>query len=649
MPDLSRIVLVGTSAGNAFMNEILGLVAHEISEHGVEASVVLDAFEETDDGTVFVFIPHEHRATTDDRARPTRPQLARTIAFCVEQPGTEWFELSSRVAATAGAVFDISRVAAGELQARGTPAEHFRIGYSRYWDRWLRDESIERLTDVIHLGTEEPRRLRALASYASTLARHRTRILLPPVAPKPQERPDFLTSSAKWLALRDSKVLLNIHRQELGYFEWIRVLEAVCNGCVVVSESSRDSAPLVAGEHFLAGRVETLGLLADSLLRNPERAAELRLAAYDYARETLSMRSQAGRLLDVAQELASGRRKHRRRRVRRSSRPMRESVGSRLTSAARRVVAPAVVSELRALRAELRQEQRHSRAGAKAMMLRHLELSRQLRGMELRIAGIDPGEVDDVARTPAYDWTAPRVSVIVPLFNHASEVAATLRSVAASDHRRLEVVILDDGSSDRSREVASSFLDEHPGLPARLLSHRVNQGLGRTRTTLAGAARGELVFALDADNEVYPTALRRLEAALDGAPEAVFAYSTLEVHADGTPESLMCHQPWDPERFREDNYIDAMAMIRRDALLHLGGYSDDLRLHGWEDYDLWCRVAEAGMSGVHVPEILGRYRRAPNSMISLTNLDTSDARRLLKMSYPRLMGTDSRSTAELVT
>jgi hypothetical protein len=86
---------------------------------------------------------------------------------------------------------------------------------------------------------------------------------------------------------------------------------------------------------------------------------------------------------------------------------------------------------------------------------------------------------------------------------------------------------------------------------------------------------------------------------------------------------------WDPQRLRYGNFIDAMAMVRRQALLDAGGYVTDPRLHGWEDFALWCAFAQKGLDGVRVPEILARYRVAAHSMISITNIDTSVAWTLL--------------------
>ena len=78
-----------------------------------------------------------------------------------------------------------------------------------------------------------------------------------------------------------------------------------------------------------------------------------------------------------------------------------------------------------------------------------------------------------------------------------------------------------------------------------------------------------------------------------------------------------------------------MSVIRRSALLDAGGYTDDIRLHGWEDFDLWCRFAARGLRGLLVPEVLCRYSLSEASMISVTNLDSSEAWALLRESTPR--------------
>jgi hypothetical protein len=144
---------------------------------------------------------------------------------------------------------------------------------------------------------------------------------------------------------------------------------------------------------------------------------------------------------------------------------------------------------------------------------------------------------------------------------------------------------------------------------------------------------------LDADNALLPPCAERLAAALDADPDAVFAYPTIAAHTDGRPAGLLSSLAWDPELLPALNPIDALALVRADWLERLGGYVDDLGLFGWEDWDLWCAVAEAGRHGVHVPQMLARYRRAPGSMLATTDLDQEAKRARLAARHPRLFGT----------
>jgi hypothetical protein len=419
----------------------------------------------------------------------------------------------------------------------------------------------------------------------------------------------------------------------------VRVLEAIANGCVLVSERSPDSEPLVPGEHFVSGTLENLALLADHLLGDEERLSTLRLAAYDHVRKELPMRPAAERLIATAEGLA------RLPRTRRAA-PAERRVRSRLRSFVGRRLHDPRIDGLYERQRVLGEWSRRSDAVLKRLVLGQIELTRLVAAQEVALRREDPDETRVVARTPAYARSEPRVSVLIPLYNHAEEVRGALASVAASELEAVEVVVLDDASTDRSLESVLDFFSEHAHLPGMLLRHVVNRGLGRTRNDLVAAARGELVFMLDADNEIYPTALDRLVAALDLDQEALFAYPMLEEHVEGEPDTLRSFLPWEPDRLAESNYIDAMSLLRRQELLDLGGYTEDPRLHGWEDYDLWCRIAQHGLRGVLVPEILARYRQAEHSMLySITNVDTSEAESLLRARYPVL--TARRSEAEL--
>ena len=90
------------------------------------------------------------------------------------------------------------------------------------------------------------------------------------------------------------------------------------------------------------------------------------------------------------------------------------------------------------------------------------------------------------------------------------------------------------------------------------------------------------------------------------------------------PMGLTSWAPWDPWWLRIDNYIDAMAMVRRASVLEAGGYTTEEALYGWEDFELWCNLASRGMPGTFVPEFVADYSTGRQSMISLTTLDSTD-------------------------
>jgi glycosyltransferase involved in cell wall biosynthesis len=298
-----RFCFVSTRRGSHFMTELLLALSDACADAGHGVELAFNAFPPLDDETVYVAIPHEFYAHGDPAGLPDAPQRARTIVLCTENPGTPWFDQTLELVTQFATAVSINRSSAAALQRRGIPCAHLQLGYVPSWDTWQRDETVPRPIDVLYLGAADPRRDPLLPAIRHALSARECQFLVPPLEVRTAPRPDFITGVDKYHRLRSARVLLNLHRTTSRAFEWMRFLEAICNGCVVVSEPSLDSEPLIPGEHFLVADVEHLASAVDRLLDDPTHLRELRERAYDFIRRELSMAPAAERLTELAAEL----------------------------------------------------------------------------------------------------------------------------------------------------------------------------------------------------------------------------------------------------------------------------------------------------------------------------------------------------------
>ena len=146
---------------------------------------------------------------------------------------------------------------------------------------------------------------------------------------------------------------------------------------------------------------------------------------------------------------------------------------------------------------------------------------------------------------------------------------------------------------------------------------------------------------MDADNLIFPRALEELYAAITRSGAAA-AYSIL-CRFRGQPDNrigLLSYFDWDPRTLVEHPYIDAMALFDRPQLLALGGYDNELfkiGWFGWEDYELWLRMAAAHLRATLVPNVLCLYRHHESAMSRTTNLFEIDLVRHLIARYQPLI------------
>ena len=581
-----------------------------------EAELVTDRLPADPDTTNLVVAPHEFFVLHGGSDDELNAAAAVSIPICTEQPGTPWFAIGVSFCRPAAAVFDINANGVDALRRLGIEAHRLPLGGVPS----MVAEPTDRDVDVLFLGGDTERRRAVLSTLGPLLwERHSELRLFRFTEPVDRDVPGLVFGADKYALLARSRILVNIHRdnKQPGYFEWARIVEGMANGTTVVTEPSAGFEPLRPGVDFVES--DDIASTVAELLDDPERCAAIGKGGASAVLDEQPLSRRLGPVLDRLDHLDVAPRRWRRLVVRRNK-PMRAAKPPLLP-----VFRPAD---------PLRERVYHA-------LLAERALQRAVESVRCQLVYGEANH-DLEFTTPAFDrgGDAPEVSVVVTLFNYADLVTEALESVAASTCVDFEIIVVDDHSTDRGRDVVRQFMDAHPGLPVLLLGRENNCGLPQARNHGVARTRAAKVMILDADNAVYPTCLRRLADALDADPGASFAYGTLE--AFGAEPGLRSHLPWFVPWLCAENYLDAQAMVRRDVLVRHGGYRDDAWIYGWEDWDLWLRLAVAGERGVHLPEMLGRYRTQRASMITVSNLaaDTMTAR--LRDRYPTLPWPDRR-------
>lgn len=205
------------------------------------------------------------------------------------------------------------------------------------------------------------------------------------------------------------------------------------------------------------------------------------------------------------------------------------------------------------------------------------------------------------------------ITVAVSLFNYRDVIMECLDSVAAQTYKNLDLIVVDDCSTDRDCvNQVSGWLRKNERRFSKCLfvQHELNSGLAAARNTAFRISTCQSIFVMDADNRIFPTAISKLNALLQASGMAA-AYSQLVFFGD--EKKIGIADIWSRERFASGNYVDAMSLVRRDAWEKVGGYTHIEG--GWEDFDFWCKLIDADLEAIFLPEIVCCYRVHGNSML----------------------------------
>jgi hypothetical protein len=224
--------------------------------------------------------------------------------------------------------------------------------------------------------------------------------------------------------------------------------------------------------------------------------------------------------------------------------------------------------------------------------------------------------------SPFGDESRALVSVVVPAFNAASTLDATLRSVRAQTHAALEIIVVDDGSTDATRRIAEAHAAQDARV--RVLATQ-NGGVAAARNAGIAVARGAFVAPIDADDLWRPEKIAlQLEAMARGGPRMGYVYTAWrKIDMQGRVLFTGSFANFRGPVFLRSllyNHVGngSALLIRREALADAGGYDPTLRargVEGAEDRLLQSLISRRWTVGA-VPLALTGYRETPNAMSS---------------------------------
>ncbi|MFL5812874.1 MAG: glycosyltransferase family 2 protein [Bdellovibrionia bacterium] len=227
---------------------------------------------------------------------------------------------------------------------------------------------------------------------------------------------------------------------------------------------------------------------------------------------------------------------------------------------------------------------------------------------------------------------APVLTVLMPVYNAEDYLSDAIESVLNQTFARFELLIINDGSTDRSQEIIDRFVSQD----SRVRSIRQpNMGIVKTLNRGIELSTTELIARHDADDLSLPGRFERQVAFLETNPDCALVGTAAEVFSDSVTHRQVfpfCFHEQIGDAFLFGNtFVHGSVMFRREAILKAGLYSESPGARHIEDFDLWARLARKYRIA-NLGETLYRYRDHPSSISnSQSNTQRENTRRLTEV------------------
>ncbi len=196
-----------------------------------------------------------------------------------------------------------------------------------------------------------------------------------------------------------------------------------------------------------------------------------------------------------------------------------------------------------------------------------------------------------------------KVSIIIPCYNKEKYVKEAIESALNQTYKNIEIVCIDDASTDNSRVVLKEITEKYNNIV--LIEEDKNIGVCRARNKAIEISSGEYILPLDADDTIEPTYVEKAIDIFNKNPNVDIIYSRVR-HLITKKEMF---KPNDTNNLLLDNYITCSSVFKKSDFQKVGGYDIAFSEIGCEDWDLYLNFLKNGLKFYQIDEILFNYRQ----------------------------------------
>lgn len=204
----------------------------------------------------------------------------------------------------------------------------------------------------------------------------------------------------------------------------------------------------------------------------------------------------------------------------------------------------------------------------------------------------------------------PIFSIIIPCYNSQATLEATLNSVLNQDFKEWEAIIVNDGSTDATEDIALEWVEKDKRFK---YFSKQNEGLGKTRNFGINKAQGIYILPLDSDNLIEHDFTKDALKVFEDNSEIGVVFGHAEYF--GEREGIWIVDEYKFEKMLVHNYIDACAIYKKEIWEKVGGYEEHMPYQGHEDWAFWVAFGVLNIKFYHLGKVTFKYYVSNSSMI----------------------------------